>query len=411
MPVTVFGLNFAYNISLAAIVMIVPLYLRHLGVAAGVLGLAASLPPAVQLLLRLPAGVLCDRIGERRVLMASGLTMAAAAAILLLVSDRGTAGLIVAALLISGVSRTIHWPAAQSYTARQAGPDLQRALGLFTSVGHLGAILGTPLAGALLARRGFPASFTLIGAAALAGLVLAYRLGQPARGRGRGQGRTSSSGTAIGLGAGLREMLGSRPLFLAGLCMAGSAMPLALLSSFYPVYLADLGMRPDAIGVLTASRAVAAAVSSLAAGLIGSRMSGRRGWLAGTVLCGLGIGATPFLSSFAGLALAIGLVGISGGMLQVLSMSITAQASHDGNRAQAMAYTGLYFSVTLFSVPMLMGLAAETAGLAAGFAGLGLLWAVLGVGLAGTVERIVPPAPAAHQPGPALSRPAARGLR
>jgi MFS family permease len=190
--------------------------------------------------------------------------------------------------------------------------------------------------------------------------------------------------------AGLREMLGSRPLLLAGLCMAGSGVPLALLSSFYPVYLADLGMRPDTIGLLASSRAVTATVSSFAAGIIGARMSGGRGWLLGTVLCGVGIGLTPYLGSFAGLAGAMGLAGLSGGVLQVLSMTITAKASHSGNRAQAMAYTGMYYSVTLSVVPIVMGIVAETVGIRAGFVGLGILWIVLGVALGGAAERISP---------------------
>lgn|GEM_PF-1311728 len=403
MPVKVFMVNFAYNISLAAILMVMPLYLRDLGVAPFVLGLAASLPPLVQLLLRLPGGSVTDRVGERTVLLFSAGTMLLSAAFLVAAPGGATAlttVIVALALVVSGVSRAVYWPAAQSYTSRWTKADLTRSLGVFTSVGHTGAIVGGPLAGALLAWRGFGAGFGLVAAGAFLGLAISLQLNRPTTrptagpAAGPAAGRTTApdapGSSASSLLANLREMMGSRALLLAGLCMAGSGIPLALLGSFYPVYLADMGMRPDAIGLLTSCRAVTATLSSLAAGMAGARItaSGKASWLLGASLCAVGIGATPYLSSFAGLAIAIALLGLSSGLLQVLSMSLTSRASHSGNRAQAMAFTGMFYSVALWLVPILMGLIAELTGVRAGFVILGASWLAITVGVATPAGRI-----------------------
>ncbi len=383
---TVYALTFVYNVALAAIILVVPLYLRELGVSPMVLGLAASVPPMIQLLLRLPSGVVSDRVGERAVLLVSNAAMAVAAGLLLLAPSFATTGMIVGALVLSGVSRGIYWPSAQSYTSRVARGDTARVLGLFTSIGHFGAIVGTPLAGAFLAWSGVGAGFTLILGGAAAGLLLSARLARPA-GRDATAGAATSSGTGSarakgpGLLASLGGLIRSRPLLFSGLCMSGAGVALALLSSFYPVYLADLGMDENAIGLLSSCRAVTAMVSSFVFGMLGRRLSPPVAWFAGALLCGVGIGMTPFLGSSVGLALGMGIVGVSNGLLQVLSVTIAADASRAENRAIAMAFTGLFYSLTLWAVPLVLGLVAEVSSVETGFAGLGLLWIVLAFAL------------------------------
>ena len=391
LSITFFALTFFYNIALSSLVLVVPLYLRHLGVTPVILGLAASLPPLVQLGLRLPSGAASDRLGERTVLLAAAGSMLVAAWLLVGAAQGQAAGFVIAALLLSGFSRAVYWPSAQSYASRMAGRDVTRTLGLFTSIGHIGAILAPPLAGALMVRWSFAAGFGLAMSGSLACIAFAWSLRrrppqQPGEPRATG---------GEGFWRSLLAMTRSRPLLFSGLCMAGAAVPLALLSSFYPVYMADLGIREDAIGVLSSFRALTATVSSLALGVLGSRVPGAMIWLASAGLCGLGLGATAYLTSFAGLAAAMSVIGLSSGLLQVLSMTIATHASSPQNRAQAMAFTGIFFSITLWLVPLVMGGVAQRYGVQSGFAGLGLMWLVLAAALFGPARALIPPEPPA----------------
>lgn len=392
MSITFFALTFFYNIALSSLVLVVPLYLRHLGVTPVILGLAASLPPLVQLGLRLPSGAASDRLGERTVLLAAAGSMLIAAWLLVGAAQGQAIGFIIAALLLSGFSRAVYWPSAQSYASRMASRDVTRTLGLFTSIGHVGAILAPPLAGALMVRWSFAAGFGLAMSGSLVCIALAWSLRRRPQ-QQRGAPRTA--GGDEGFWRSLLAMTRSRPLLFSGLCMAGAAVPLALLSSFYPVYMADLGMREDAIGVLSSFRALTATVSSLALGVLGWRVPGAVIWLASAGLCGLGLGATAYLTSFAGLAAAMSVIGLSSGLLQVLSMTIATHASSPQNRAQAMAFTGIFFSITLWLVPLVMGAVAQTFGVQSGFAGLGLIWLVLAATLFGAARALIPPAPPA----------------
>ncbi len=392
---TAYALTFIYNIALATIILVIPLYLRDLGVSPMILGLAASVPPMVQLVMRLPSGAISDRVGERLILLVSNSAMVLAAVLLLLAPSGPTAALVGGALVISGLSRGIYWPSAQSYTSRVASGDTARALGLFTSIGHFGAIIGTPLAGALLARSGFGAGFGLILGGAAAGVLLSARLSRPATGRieqrtPQACAPARAGGGRAGLMAALGGLVRSRPLLFSGLCMSGAGVSLAMLSSFYPVYLADLGMGEDAIGVLSSCRAVTAMVASFAFGILGRQLSTPAAWFTGALLCGIGIGATPFLGSFAGLAVGMGLTGVASGVLQVLSMTIAAGASRPENRAIAMAFTGLFFSLTLWAVPIALGAVAQAFSVETGFLGLGLLWVVLAVVLAAPARAMFP---------------------
>ena len=399
MLAAILALTFSYNIALAAIVLVVPLYLHAQGVSSVVLGLAASVPPLVGLILRLPSGVLSDRVGERTVLIGATLTMGAAAGALLLAPKTGetATGLIVLALVLSGVSRAVYWPCAQSYASRAAKGDFARVSGLFTSTGHFGQIIGTPICGYLLATWGFGAGFGLIVGGSILGLIISVQLRRPQADKTAVRDGAAKASPFAGLGASLLELARSRKMLFSGLCLAGAAVATALAGSFYPVYLADLGMRADSIGWLSSCRAFAAMVSSFGLGILGARLTTPSAWLIGAGMVGVGVGITPLLGSFGGLAIAMALIGASGGILQVLGMDVAARGSGTHNRAKAMAFTGLFFSVSLWAIPLALGLIAQAAGLRAGFAILGVLWLVLAAAVFGPARRMFTAGPTPDQ--------------
>lgn len=386
----VLALTFSYNIALGAIVLIVPLYLHSQGVTPVVLGLAASLPPLVGLVLRLPGGMLSDRVGERAVLIGATVAMGLAAGALMLAPGSGETGtaMIIAALLLSGVSRAVYWPCAQSYASRAAHGNFARVSGLFTSAGHFGQILATPLCGWLLATVGFGAGFGLIVAGAGIGFVISLRLQKPPRPAAAGATGARRAANPGAPGASLLDLARSPMMLFAGLCLAGAAVATALAGSFYPVYLADLGMRADTIGWLSSCRALAAMLSSFAMGIMGARLAIPWAWLLGAGMAGLGIALTPVLASFAGLAVAMALIGASGGILQVLGMDVAARGSQPRDRAKAMAFTGMFFSISLWAIPVVTGIVAQVAGLRVSFTLLGAFWLGLAVLVLGPARKL-----------------------
>jgi len=107
--------GFTYHIGLGATLILVPLYALHLGFDLAELGVIIASQAVFGLLLRLFAGAISDRFGERWVLLGSFGAMIAGAAIIG-VSD--TFGTLVLGQTFLGISRATYWTATQSYCSR-----------------------------------------------------------------------------------------------------------------------------------------------------------------------------------------------------------------------------------------------------------------------------------------------------
>jgi MFS family permease len=104
------------------------------------LGLIAAIPPLVQALLSIPCGLLTDRIGSKRMLLAS-LALAVLGSILA-ASSRDPVMLIIAVCLVY-VNTTIYHPASYSFTTRLfSRRDRSKALGIHGAGGTFGVALG-----------------------------------------------------------------------------------------------------------------------------------------------------------------------------------------------------------------------------------------------------------------------------
>jgi len=111
------------------------------------LGYIAAIPPLCQTLLSIPSGLLSDRLGCRRLIIAS-LLMAIVGAFL-----AGTAGTPIALIIATSLvfmSVTVYHPSAYSYVTRLFTPQRRlKALGIHGAGGTLGVALG-PLSISLL---------------------------------------------------------------------------------------------------------------------------------------------------------------------------------------------------------------------------------------------------------------------
>ena len=126
--------------------------------------------------LMLLGGKAADILGPRRVVLA-GLTVFVAAS--LLAGLAGTGEVLLLARALQGVGAAAMSPAALSVIVRTfEGPELTRALGVWSALGGAGAAIGVVLGGLLTAGPGWPWVFFInvpVGILLLIGLVRSVR--------------------------------------------------------------------------------------------------------------------------------------------------------------------------------------------------------------------------------------------
>lgn len=359
-----------YNVALYMAVILIPLYALTLGLGLMAIATLVSVPVVLQIVIRFVGGAMTDRWGEKNILLLSygGIALTGAA----FVVAQGYWSLMAAQFLLS-FSRALFWSPAQSYLSLlpAAKPRLGQVMGYFNGTTSAGAVVGLVLGGVFPEVMGYHLSFLSV--VSLGALCFSLCLFLPVLPRQRAAVRFRQSL------AGLIEVMQVKPLYLAGICAFVAALPMALVSSFYPIYLDAIGFGESLIGVLTSLRSVGVILAGVLLGRYVDRLGEMVSFIFGLVLAGAGVLLTGFSAGLGPLALFIIMTGIGSGTAQILYQTMTARYSPEDKRGAAMSLTGNFWSASLLVTPLLFGLVTEHISLVSSFMVVGTAVAMVGL--------------------------------
>jgi MFS family permease len=358
-----------WNLGLGMTWLVVPLYAASQGLSNAQIGALFSVPVVAQVTLNLLGGAYTDRIGGRRIMLASCWVIAASSVWFMVAEGfwmlmTGQVGLV--------LSRAAFWPATWAMASEMPG-NRSIELGRLNAVTNVGQIAGGVLCGFLLAASTYQLTFAAL---ALTGIG-AFAAGIRTR---RSAPRTTAAMKHVlaAYGPLLRQPI----IHYSILCAYISALPFSLSMSFYPLLFARFGYGEEVSGVLVALRAVGA----IAAGLIAARFVRTGPETLWPVLCSAGVAAGVALLPAVNHVVPIGLwmfvVGLASGAMTLYFQITIADASRPEVRGAALALGGLGWSVSHFSTPLLMGFLADRYGIVPAFYVLGALGMVLTVVIA-----------------------------
>jgi len=338
---TVFG----YTVALTGALLLVPLWAKRLGATPAEVGLISSAHAAHQILLRLPFGLLTDRLGEVGLLRA-GLLQMGGALVLLVFST--TILMLVASQVLSGFSRSLFWTAGDVYASRLEGMA-PGAIGYYRSAASLAGIASPALIGAVVGRWGFPAAAGVL--AGIIGLTVILSAALPGLPRGR---REESPPPA----APVWDLLRSPGMVTASLAALLTASVLAVSMTFFPVHFLERGLTLSIIGLAMSARALAQTITgAMVARSLAARW--RPLFALACLAAGLGFGGAFFVRS-APLAFAVVAgAGICQGITHPLATYLASASVDDRRRGLGMGINGTFFSGGLMAGPVLFGLLAE----------------------------------------------------
>lgn len=257
---------------------VVPDVTGEFGVSTGAVGLALSGMWAAYALTQFPSGILGDRFGERRVILAAvGITAVASLSLALAPTYPAFAVLTVAL----GAGAGLHYSVATSLLTKQFD-DIGRAIGVHVSGGPLAGLVAPVVATAVAVRYGWRAAIAVGAAVAVPVFVaFAWRIGTtPAERPGESmRGRMA-----------IRPLIGvlSRPpiTFTAAVAVLG-AFCWQATASFLPAFLVGFrGLSETSAGLLFSAYFVVNGLAQPATGLLSDRI-GRDGAAAATMALGV----------------------------------------------------------------------------------------------------------------------------
>ena len=345
-------------------------YAKSLGASLSMVGMIAGIYGLTQLILRIPLGVLCDRLGRRKLLVMVGVAFGALGALpmlllpnpLTLVIGRGMAGVGAAFWVPLSTLLVLSYPQDQ----------VAKATGRATAASGLGSMLASFAGGMLAEALGVRAPFWVgIGCGAITVLLLS-RIKEPER-AARG---VASIGTLLSVGR--MPMV----LTVSILAMLSQYNGMAM-TAFVPLYAAQLNANSAQLGQLMAISQACRVATSFVIAHVSLRLGTKRTVVLGSLLVVLGTLLVPSIHSLGPLFLLRALSGIGMGTVFPVLMAGALSAVPTERRTAAMGFFQAIYAWGMVSGPAVSGLFAEGLGLVNTF------YAIAALGLLATVAAAI----------------------
>lgn len=329
-----------------------PLHAQSLGASATMIGLIVGSYGFTQLILRIPLGILSDRLGQRKAFVLLGFVTTSISSVILALAANPTFMLLGRSL--AGVAACAWVPCTVLFCNFYSPSQAVRATSIMSFSASFGQMVAT-LSGGYIARSlGTVAPFWVALAVALIGLAIM----SPAH----------EERTATGSTPSLRAILSvlTLPTLLTVSLVAAISQYASIATShaFVSVYATDvLHLDAAALGILSFAALVPNAIMAATVAVLATRV--REKWLitAGLLLLAISTAAIPLTRSYAALLGARVVFGFGVGLTYPVLMGLSVKSVPQAQRASAMGAFQAIYALGMTAGPALSGFIKDHFGL------------------------------------------------
>ncbi len=364
--------------SLFAYLPIVPTYAKDLGAGYQMIGIILGSYGFTQMALRLPLGILADRLNKRRVFLVAGAALCVVSAFGMWLIRDAVALLIFR--MLSGVAATVWVVQSVLFASYYSQAESAKAMGLVSAVVICGEMVAMLIGGVVAEYYGQEQTFLLAAVVGVGALALCLAIREPAGLKSAAPLRLAEAATiARDRGLGLASILG----FIV------QAMSYATAFGFVPLVAKNLGASYAEIGLLPTVYMLPGMLASMFSGTVFLRLfSERSQTVAGLLMMAASCALVPAASGLPALFLLQFIGGFGRGVVYPLLMVLCIRDIDAGRKATAMGFFQAAYGMGMFVGPLAVGELSQTAGLDWGFWAVGLIGLIgAAVALAATPGR------------------------
>jgi MFS transporter, DHA1 family, multidrug resistance protein len=332
---------------------VLPLFASYLGAHPAAVGTVAAVSSFTGVLFSIPAGMLSDRLGRRRMILWAGLVFASAPFFYLFVTKLWQLAII---RFYHGLATAVFVPVAMAYVADLFHKERGERMGWFSTATLLGRFVA-PLAGGALI--GFLASdpplsyravYLLCGATGVLALIVIFRIPEAEKRTGghRSLGETLGS---------LAVVISNRAILVTSLTEAAILFAYGTFETFLPLYALSKGLSAYEVGICLSVQVVSLALTKPMMGRISDRHGRPPQIFAGALLGALSVGGFALFGSFLPFLLLSVFFGVSMSTLTSATSAYIADLSQTA-RGSAMGILGSIMDIGHSAGPIIAGVAA-----------------------------------------------------
>jgi DHA1 family multidrug resistance protein-like MFS transporter len=352
---------------------VLPLFATYLGADPSGVGIIAAVSSFTGILASIPAGLLSDRWGRKRMLIFSVLVFSTAPFLYLVVTHLWQLALI---RFYHGLATAIFIPVAMAQVSDLFHQERGEKLGWFSTSTLLGRFMAPIVGGSLIGffalnfSLGFKVVYLACGLAGILALVLVFKLPYP----------PSLKKDAQPLGQVLKTF--KKVIANPGISFT-SGMEAAILfaygtfETFLPLYSIKIGLSAYEVGVFLSAQVITLALTKPIMGRFSDRHGRKPQILAGALMGALCIGSLSIFKSFFPLLLLSILFGLSLSVVTSATSALVADFSRKETYGSAMGILGSIMDVGHTTGPLISGIVAKYLGFSLSFLNASLILVVV----------------------------------
>jgi MFS family permease len=362
---------------------VMSLYFSDQGYKAGAIGVFMALNSILPIVFSMPIGSWIDRIGTRRAVLYGSVVTLASGGAFLAGASLGWTWLILFGQVINGIGGLLSWGALQAAASlsvdREADKSRSnRVLSNFTFVNSLAQLAGPSLGGFLSDWGGYTSIFLIfVGMNAAALLMTSFLPAGTAAARGfepeAGDKQVWQRSLWRSYATGFGLMRRNKPFSMAILLNGIMFMLVDLRSTFFPLYLDNLGLSHTVIGSVLSVSGLAVLLVRPFTGYAINRLGQYRIMMASMIVGGVSLLLLTLRPEILLLSVIMFLWGASTGINQPMALIMVSRSVEPKEQGMGMTIRTMSNRVVQLTNPLFFGAVTTVIGLSLGFGFMGVL--------------------------------------
>jgi len=338
-------------------------YTKSLGASYKMIGLIIGSYGFVQMLLKIPLGIISDKMDKRKIFFIAGFALSIISNLGMWYFKVPISLLIFRAL--SGVACATWVIQAVLFTSYFDVQDTSKAIGILNSFNFLGQVSGTFFGGIVAQYYGQKYTFLLASIAGIIGIFLSLGIYEE---------RTHIERTPVKLSDILEISRDSNLILVSSLAFALQIILFSAAYGFAPVAAKNIGASNFQLGILATLTSLPAIVASTLSGTFFTKRFGEKLTIAvGFILFSLSSLLIPVISNIYVFFIIQIIGGFGRGLAHPLLMALSIRNVKPRKRATAMGFFQAIYALGMFLGPVMVGYLSDNVGLNWGFIAAGLI--------------------------------------
>ncbi|MEE8329248.1 MAG: MFS transporter [Thermodesulfovibrionia bacterium] len=348
---------------------VLPLFTTHLGADPSGVGIIASVSAFTGIVASIPAGMLSDRIGRKRMLIFSVIVFSTAPFLYLMVTQLWQLAII---RFYHGLATAIFIPVAMAMVSDLFHKDRGEKIGLFstsTLIGRFMApIAGGSIIGAMVFNPGFSYKivYLVCGITGIIALILTLKIPDLAEEERRKQ-RWEETLIAF------KTVVSNKGILITSAVEAAILFAYGTFETFLPLYAIEIGLSAYEIGIFLSAQVITLALTKPMMGRFSDRHGRKQQIFAGTIIGAVCIGSFSIFKTFIPLLAVSILFGLSLSIVTSATYAFIADLSRKDTHGLAMGVLGSIMDIGHTTGPLFSGVVATYFGFGKAFIGASLV--------------------------------------